>query len=265
MPSLTGSELPSALKDPAVLDTLPLDLTETPLLTMSETTSIFSDLDNQSCSSSLEELMKTSYNTAQQASHTFSVTWVSQRVVEKERYQGALKNLSRIAPQSNVAQWAFPQWLEHRLAQLNAEKEALQRKVNTVQGMEELMPVVVTALGGKTFVESRGAVLSRETIWCKWPDDEKDKGAPWPSKEEWKWEGDDRAKTGVQRFPPIPRKPGNETVVWHMREAVAAKEFDQVRMIPTIADETEDLSTSKADEALLMLNIGSSLWSVIDD
>ncbi|KAI9760746.1 MAG: Diphthamide biosynthesis protein 3 [Chaenotheca gracillima] len=200
---------------------------------------------------------------AQQGSHTFSVTWVAPHVLEKERFQGILKEMSRIAPTSEASQWEFQHWLKHRLVHLDSQKEYLEKRLR-FQELSKSSKPINPVMGGKVFEEGRSAVLALETIWCKWPTDEKDKGAAWPEREEWKWEGDDRARTGVQRFPPIPRKPGNDTVVWHMRDVVRANELDEVRKVPKPVNDDGDVELPMEENDSFLHYVGTSLWDEIE-
>ncbi|KAK6428743.1 hypothetical protein LTR95_015112 [Oleoguttula sp. CCFEE 5521] len=53
--------------------------------------------------------------------------------------------------------------------------------------------------------------------------------APWPSRSELKYEGDDRVATDAlhRRFLPLPRMPGNETVNWQHRNVVPQFAFEE--------------------------------------
>lgn len=57
-------------------------------------------------------------------------------------------------------------------------------------------------------------VLGMKTIWCHDWQNGKDEIAPWPSMQEMKWEGDDRAKTNCGRFLPLPREQGAQGILW---------------------------------------------------
>nr|OQO26041.1 hypothetical protein B0A51_06898 [Rachicladosporium sp. CCFEE 5018] len=52
--------------------------------------------------------------------------------------------------------------------------------------------------------------------------------APWPSRSELKYEGDDRIATDAlhRRFLPLPRMPGNETVNWQHRNVLPQYAFE---------------------------------------
>ncbi|KAF2732047.1 hypothetical protein EJ04DRAFT_514173 [Polyplosphaeria fusca] len=51
-----------------------------------------------------------------------------------------------------------------------------------------------------------------------------------------KWEGDDRAKTGVGRFPPIPREVGAPGIQWNQLQAVEQYELDKTCLVPDMED-----------------------------
>jgi hypothetical protein len=64
----------------------------------------------------------------------------------------------------------------------------------------------------------------------------KEEVAPWPSFAELKWEGDDRAKTSVGRFLPLPREMGAPGITWAQLQVVEQYELDQVARIPDMED-----------------------------
>jgi hypothetical protein len=53
---------------------------------------------------------------------------------------------------------------------------------------------------------------------------------------EMKWEGDDRAKTGVGRFLPLPREEGPPGLMWNQLPVIEQYPIDQVCKIPTMED-----------------------------
>ena len=192
-------------------------------------------------------------------SYTFSQTWISPHEREYEKFLATNTTLHRIAPQSSVIPTSFADWLHHRIAAIQSEKEEAERKLVLMRDLAGTA-TIAPALGGRELSENRGTVLCLETIWCDWGMGRQRKSAPWPSLQEMKWEGDDRAKTGVHRFPPIPREPGNATVAWHQLRAIKALEFDQVRKVPTM----EDMDGYEEVDTSAMHLIDSTLLAEID-
>ena len=108
---------------------------------------------------------------------------------------------------------------------------------------------------------NRGRVLGELTIWCSDWTNGKDEISPWPTLAEMKWEGDDRAKTNVGRFPPLPREKGPVSLSWNQLPVVEQYPLDQVCKIPTMEDvylpvdpdiepEKEFLWSEELDEAI---------------
>ncbi|OCL13500.1 hypothetical protein AOQ84DRAFT_414748 [Glonium stellatum] len=169
-------------------------------------------------------------------SHTYSLSWASPETKESEKFQVCINAMRRMFPRSEVAQMDMPAWLEHRQVIVQARGRQLGRIVAIKEDQRKRgSPAIITPLKGKSFEDNRSTVLCQKTIWCsKW--DLKADKAPWPSLTELKWEGDDRAKTSVGRFLPLPREPGNATVAWHHLRMIEAFELDDVRKIPTLED-----------------------------
>ncbi|KAI9706376.1 MAG: hypothetical protein M1836_003381 [Candelina mexicana] len=192
-------------------------------------------------------------------SHTFSVTWASEEEREHEKFVAIRNAMSRIVPRSDIVPWKYPDWLVHRVAMLQMRRNIIDRKLTLAVAMAGTVKIR-SAFGGRKLSLRRGSVLSLSTIWCPWSDGVDRADAPWPGLQEMKWEGDDRARTGVSRFPPMPREPGNETVVWHQLKAIVAWEFDQVRQLPRLGESEVALPEDEIPQV-----IGNELWGAIED
>ena len=194
-------------------------------------------------------------------SHTFSLTWTSPEEKERERYSSVRTQLRLVSPRSKFVPWTWPEWLTHRIAVVDVKKQQAENMIEQMiqarrDGVVTIGPSRLTA-----FTDARGGVLSMPTIWCVEHEQEGRSTAPWPSLQELKWEGDDRAKTTFHRFPPLPREPGNETVAWHHLRILQMYEFDQVRSVPKAEDFAwaNAIKDDKPEHLLL-----SSLWDAID-
>jgi hypothetical protein len=108
-------------------------------------------------------------------------------------------------------------------------------------------------------VGNHSRILGEPTIWCRDWLNGKDEVAPWPCAAELKWEGDDRAKTGVGRFPPLPREPGPTGLPWHALEVVEQYPLDQIARIPTMEDVFLPVDEIEEDVK------AGLLWGVIED
>lgn len=151
-------------------------------------------------------------------------------------------NLERmnLVPRSPFVPQTFSVWLDHRvgLLQEQADEEMLvaanrraERKANFRAGLAN---GIGPAFGGRVLSGNRGAVLSQLTIWSVWYQPPQDNPwAPWPSMEEMKEEGDERNTSGFNRFPALPRVPGNETVVWKQKATIEPYPMDRVWELPT--------------------------------
>lgn len=169
-------------------------------------------------------------------SHTHSRSWASPETKETEHFQVTKNAMRRLFPKSQVAEMEMSTWLEHRQAIVSAKGRRIVRVLELKEDARKRgLPPLRPPFKGKDFKENRGTVLCQQTIWCSKWDPKKDR-SPWPSNAEMKWEGDDRAKTSVGRFLPLPREPGNATVAWHHLHALPQYELDEVRKIPTLED-----------------------------
>lgn len=175
-------------------------------------------------------------------SYTNSKTWVAPEAAEKERWASVSVNLGRMTliPKSPFVPQTFSAWLDHRAGWLQdqADEEMLvaanlqaERKANIRAGF---VNGIGPAFGGRIFNWNRGAVLSQLTMWSVWYQPSQDNPwAPWPSMEEMKEEGDERNTSGFNRFPALPRVPGNETVVWKQKATIQPYPMDRVWELPT--------------------------------
>jgi hypothetical protein len=86
-----------------------------------------------------------------------------------------------------------------------------------------------------TLATNFSAVLSMRTVFSPGFRNGKDVFAPWPSRSEMKYEGDDRIATDPlhRRFLGVPRVEGNETVNWQHRNVIEQYPLEDWYIIPT--------------------------------
>ncbi|ORY18744.1 hypothetical protein BCR34DRAFT_473116 [Clohesyomyces aquaticus] len=159
---------------------------------------------------------------------------------ETQTYQEFLvirNAMRRLFKQSDVAQMKFQEYLAHKAAVAEANKKQSEIKLKAkAEEQDWVIPPVDIAPSEKGPQQNRGPVLDVPTIWCPNWRDGKDEIAPWPTLAEMKWEGDDRAKTGVGRYLPIPREIGAPSIHWNQLAAVEIYPLDRVREVPTMED-----------------------------
>ena len=123
---------------------------------------------------------------------------------------------------------------QHRASMNAMEMENMKKDIATKQARNTVDAKIAIKpfLDGKTFDDNRSAVLAHETIWALWSlSTDTHPEALWPDRTEFQYEGDDRAKSDVGRFLPLPRKPGNATVNWKARDQLQAyRPLDHVGM-----------------------------------
>jgi hypothetical protein len=184
--------------------------------------------------------------------HSQSKTWKSGDTKEKDQFARLSTLLHHFVPESPFVPRNYAVWVQHRTSMNEMEMDNMKRNIaikqsrNTVADKIALKPV----LHGKTFNDNRSTVLSNETIWAPWslPTD-KHPEALWPDRTEFQYEGDDRAKSAVGRFLPLPRKPGNETVNWKAREQLQPyRPLDHVGMFKE--DGTPDIDLRQSCDGL---------------
>ena len=155
--------------------------------------------------------------------HGQSKTWKSGEAKERDHFSRINNLVHHLAPESPFTPQTYSQWVEHRAAMNEVEKEKLLKNIETMQARKsaDARIQIKSIFGpeGKLFSDNRSAVLSRPTIWSAWytPTDERPE-AQWPGRSELQHEGGDRQASNVGRYLPLPRGPGNETVNWKARQ-----------------------------------------------
>lgn len=158
--------------------------------------------------------------------HSQSKTWTSNDALERQRFKRMSNLLYHFVPKSPFVPRNYQQWVDHRAAMKDMEREDMLQKIERrkIERPSPRAPKIRTSFIAEAdkmhlFEDNRSAVLAMPSIWSSYFQDTPDRPyAPWPDRDELRYEGDDRAKTNVGRFLPLPRRPGNETVTWKARE-----------------------------------------------
>lgn len=205
-------------------------------------------------------------------SYRNSRTWISPDQQAHQDYLTVRNAMRRLFRHSDVAGWKFPDFVAHReamtrakakdlAARIKAREEAKNQLVDAIDAEEQQKLIDCGLHGNWEEVGNRGRVLGQPTIWCRDWATGKDEIAPWPCLAEMKWEGDDRSKTGVGRFLPLPREQGPPSICWNQLPIVDPYPMDVVAPIPTMEDiylpvdpdiepEKEYLWSKELDEAI---------------
>jgi|TARA_R110002003_G_scaffold191_8_gene14773 hypothetical protein len=176
-----------------------------------------------------------------------SRTWMSQDAQAMQEFLVIRNSMKRLFKNSEVAKWKLSDYIAHCEANMASRANKLAKKL---EAREEALALRVPPipletqqslnkwglLGNFDQRGNLGRVLGEPTIWCHDWENGKDEVAPWPSLAEMKWEGDDRAKTGVGRFLPLPREEGPPGLAWNQLPCVEQYPIDQVARIPTMED-----------------------------
>lgn len=177
-----------------------------------------------------------------------SRTWISPDAQHHHEFQIIRNAMKRLFKYSEVAKWKFEDYIAHREAMLASQKARLAKVVAQRELERNLRAPPMEADKAKALnrllpgeqnlamVGNVGRVLGEKTIWCTDWTKGKEEISPWPSLAEMKWEGDDRAKTGVGRFLALPREPGAPGIPWNQLQVVEQYPIDQVGRIPTMED-----------------------------
>jgi len=173
--------------------------------------------------------------------------WMSNEARAAQEFLVVRNSMKRQFKNSEVAKWKVADYIAHREAFMASKAKKLAQQI---QSKEEetsfrIPPISLSTQdmmrrcglrGNFEQVSNHGRALGAKTIWCKDWKNGKDDIAPWPCMAELKWEGDDRAKTGVGRYPPLPREQGPPGIPWNQLQAVEQYPIDQIARIPTMED-----------------------------
>ncbi|KAF2741752.1 hypothetical protein M011DRAFT_413908 [Sporormia fimetaria CBS 119925] len=176
-----------------------------------------------------------------------SRSWVSPEQRNAQEFTIVRNCMRRLFKNSEVSQWKHDDYLKHRQAMVESDKARLARKLKAREEDLKWRNISAEATGAYAYglgslvhgclhtVGNRSLVLGEQTIWCLDWTNGKDEIAPWPTGAEMKWEGDDRAKTNVGRFLPLPRErtPGCAWADWLM---IKQYPLDEVARVPTLED-----------------------------
>ncbi|KAF3046796.1 hypothetical protein E8E11_002346 [Didymella keratinophila] len=174
-------------------------------------------------------------------------TWMSDEAHAAQEFLIIRNSMKRQFKHSGVAKWKVNDYIAHREAVLTSKAKTLAQQAQIQEDEVKLrVPPISSSTqdmmrrcglqGNFEQVGNHGLALGAKTIWCKDWKNGKDDIAPWPCMAELKWEGDDRAKTGVGRYPPLPREQGPPGIPWNQLQAIEQYPVDQIARIPTMED-----------------------------
>lgn len=165
--------------------------------------------------------------------------WMSPQQMEQKSFDNWIFSMNQICRNSPFVPTTMVEWLEYRRFVKEAQILQAEKKLQMARGAGAQVSnvTIVKPFLGKVFFdrEPRSAIFWEQTIWCH-SGNLKQQRADWPSMEELRWEGDDRARSGVGRFPPIPRWTPDDTICWKQCEPVLTYSLDRVWLTPTMED-----------------------------
>lgn len=177
-----------------------------------------------------------------------SHTWISPEAQAHSDFMVIRNSMRRLFKNAEVSKWKLNDYIAHREAMAIAEANRLAHKVKMKEEAPMLHDLTISpevqntlrkwGLSHGNFDQhgNYGRILGEQTIWCLDWMSGKDEIAPWPTDSEMKWEGDDRAKTGVGRFLPLPREEGPPGIPWNQLPVVEQYPLDMTARIPTMED-----------------------------
>ncbi|KAF2624159.1 hypothetical protein BU25DRAFT_348536 [Macroventuria anomochaeta] len=174
-------------------------------------------------------------------------TWVSEETRAAQEFLVVRNSMKRLFKNADVAKWKVADYIAHREAVMASKakklaEQAQDREAEIILRVPPISPQQQDMMrrcglsGNFDQVGNYGRALGEKTIWCDDWQNGKDEIAPWPCLAEMKWEGDDRAKTGVGRYPPLPREQGPVGLPWNQLQAVEQYPLDQIARVPTMED-----------------------------
>ena len=187
-----------------------------------------------------------------------SMNWKSAKQKERDEYDRYQKLILHIDHNEPAVPTDFDSWKEHKAARIEDEmkeklriiakkeaeypKDELRRKELRATKAIPVRPSFITEKADLT--DNRSTVLSMPSIWSYHYTPANDRpDAQWPTLSECRHEGPGRraGQHDYQRFLPIPRQPGNDTVCWTKRRSIIPlSRFDRA---------THPFDIMKAEEA----------------
>ncbi|KAK3696160.1 hypothetical protein LTR37_018131 [Vermiconidia calcicola] len=154
-----------------------------------------------------------------------------------------VRNLTAMEESQRLREWEaaglqLPEGIsvEQRMADMSMEANVAAEKapeqIGWLSGLAPQFPLppppIRRAFDDKIFDTNHSNVLSHRTVFCPQSDKGRENVAPWPSRSEMKYEGDDRISTDRLhgRFPGVPRVEGNDTVNWQHKATIEQYPFD---------------------------------------
>ncbi|MCJ1384023.1 hypothetical protein MMC17_007138 [Xylographa soralifera] len=168
-----------------------------------------------------------------QASHTNSRVWVSPLEKIQDRWLVIKDNLSRVRfDRSPFVPQDRPGYFEHLASQAEDLAKKEKKRLEQLEAQRGGHHSWIIPFNGQSFSDNRSAVLAVPSIWSLWYEPpHRRPEAPWPTPDEFREEGDERHTSGFGRFLPLPRVPGNETVVWKQKAFLEPYDLDQVNPV----------------------------------
>ena len=210
------------------------------------------------------------------ASHTNSRTWISNLLVEKERWQRVEDSLGRMnLLRSPVVPKSMKDWLAHQRERTDAKRKRGQRKLEDMNPSVRdprlpppSRPVKIgPAFRGRAFEHKNySSVLVFPSVWARMYEPPAERPEPlWPCMEEMKEEGDERNTSGFRRFPALPRVPGNHTVQYKVKAIQPFLPFDTIWELPT-KERVEAAKENYPPEEIEVMEgyLGRSLLGALD-
>lgn len=217
------------------------------------------------------------------ATHRTSQAWVSSEAQAQQQLEEEFlivrNSMRRLFAHSEVAKWKLADYLAHRQEMIDLRNKKLGSRAQTRKALQspsyltispetqDLLRAWGLSKGNFDQQGNCGRVLGEKTIWCTDWKNGKEEVAPWPTLAEMKWEGDDRAKTNVGRFLPLPRELGPASLAWNQLPVVEQYPMDQINKIPTMEDIylPVDQEIEEEMEYLWSKKLDTDIWASLTD
>ena len=180
----------------------------------------------------------------------------------------------------------YKDWLMHQITTREARVKREKQRTESRAAHKKTQVHDLKAFPEKgVFRDNRSAVLWQFTIWCQKPESPLRAAARWPSKEEFKYEGDDRAhveeekaklkkgdkvkkeggkkKPDYGRFLPLPRECKEDDRTWKGCKVLTPLSPLDERSVPKAADRLDVLHAGDVREELFWAPIHGSMEAFV--